>query len=89
MLHWQLVPMGQAEKVLTEWTRRRIEVLEEVLPPDRLDRVNEAERARTEGTGGISPPPNGKYERQLFWARRTLDNLENGRELGHFLTPSV
>ncbi len=48
--------MGQAEKVLTEWTRRRIEVLEEVLPPDCLDRVNEAERARTEGTGGISPP---------------------------------
>ena len=49
--------MGQAEKVLMEWTRRRIEVLEEALPPDRLDRVNEAERARTEGTGGI-PPPN-------------------------------
>ncbi len=66
MLHWQLVPMGQAEKVLTEWTRRRIEVLEEVLPPDCLDRVNEAERARTEGTGGISPPPMGSTNVNSF-----------------------
>ena len=70
-----------------EWTRRRIEVLEQVLPPARLDQVNEAERARTEGTGGI-PPPNGKYERQLFWTRRTLDDLENGGELWKWLRPT-
>lgn len=87
MSHWYLVLMGQAERVLMEWTRRRIEVLEQVLPPARLDQVNEAERARTAGTGGI-PPPNGKYERQLFWARRTLDDLENGGELWKWLRPT-
>jgi len=76
--------MGQAERALTEWTRRRIEVLERTLPPDRLDQVNEAERARTEGTGGI-PPPQGKYERQLFWARRSMDHLEMGGEIGHLM----
>ena len=78
--------MGQAERVLTEWYRRSIEVLERTLPPDRLDQVNEAESARTEGTGGI-PPPSGKYERQLFWARRNLDHLEMGGELGRLLRP--
>ena len=78
--------MGQAERVLTEWYRRRIEVLERTLPPDRLDQVNEAERARTEGTGGI-PPPQGKYERQLFWARRSMDHLEMGGEIGRLLRP--
>ena len=87
MPHWYLVLMGQAERVLMEWTRRRIGVLEEVLPPVRLDQVNEVERARTEGTGGI-PPPSGKYERQLFWARRTLDDLENGGELWKWLRPT-
>ncbi len=56
MSHWYLVLMGQAERVLMEWTCRRIEVLEQVLPPARLDQVNEAERARTAGTGGIPPP---------------------------------
>ena len=76
--------MGQAERVLAEWTRRRIEALERTLSPGRLDQVNEAERARTEGTGGI-PPPQGKYERQLFWARRSMDHLEMGGEIGHLM----
>ena len=76
--------MGQAERVLMEWTRRRIEVLEQILPSDRLDLVNEYERARTGPPSGF-PPPHGKYERQLFFARRRLDSLESGRELGHFL----
>ena len=78
--------MGQAERVLTEWYRRSIEVLERTLPPGRLDLVNEAERAYTEGRAGCIPPQ-GKYERQLYWARFSLERLEKGDELRSFLRP--
>ena len=64
-----------------EWTRRRIEVLEEVVPPDRLDQVDLGSWRSSED------PDQRQYESQLFWARCMLDNLENGGELGHWLRP--
>ena len=59
--------MGHAERVVMEWTRRSIELLERALGPGRRDRVTGAEFAR--------------YEHQLWWARRYLDHLEMGGEL--------
>ena len=38
--------MGHAERVVMEWTRRSIELLERALGPGRRDRVTEAEFAR-------------------------------------------
>ena len=87
--------MGQAERVLMEWFRRRIDVLERTLPPDSVDRANERESARNTGIGnptslwGPEPPyprPWGKYEDKLWFARRYLDHLEMGGELGRVIS---
>jgi hypothetical protein len=88
--------MGQAERVLMEWFRRSIELLERTLPPDSVDRANERERALNTGVGCIAsrwgplppyPRPWGRYEDKLWYARRYLDHLEMGGEIGRLMRP--